>query len=88
MCRDEQHRNGLWSSEGYRTCVLGSRRALARVRQLQNSYDLHERQCDRGIPAPKRKGYPMPIAEGGEVLLTLHVSQSIWASSCLVEQEV
>jgi hypothetical protein len=53
------------------------RRAVAdRVRQLQRNYDVHESQCDRCILARKRRGCPMPMAEEGEALLILRVSQS------------
>jgi hypothetical protein len=75
MCRDEVRRNGLHQkSEG--DWSLRSRRAVAgRVHHLQNSYDVHESQSDRCNPAPKRNGPPMAVPE--EVLLILHVSQSI-----------
>lgn len=57
-----------------------SRRALAdRERQLQRNYDVHDHQCDRCIPAPKRRGCPVPMAEVVEALLILRVSQSMRA---------
>jgi hypothetical protein len=81
--RNEVRRNV--SSEEDRS--LGSRRALgARIHQMQKSFDdVHGYRCCQCNPAPKRGSCPMATVE---VLLILHVSQSIRARHCVVEQDV
>jgi hypothetical protein len=55
-------------------------RALADREELQRNYDVHSR-C---IPAPKRRGSPMPVAAVVGALLRRRVSQSISSSQACV----
>lgn len=49
---------------------------------------MHEGQCDRCILAPKRRGFPMPMAERVEALLSSPVSQSTRNRQRVVGQSV